>query len=235
MMTKEANRIYFIDNPYPEGHKIIKFVWSGRIDEDEAIWFDFHLETDDYYADDDSAEEEDSDEDDGTSDWNAKIVWTNYHSCTMSSTDLGEESKGIKVSHHSRKFNFEDCIKNELNVDKLPLLSTDYEDLAFSIYLLGHDSCANHSIIIQQNGQHYDIDWTGKIALTYAGEDDFDYDFVANIQGAQFEGFYYPESWSLEKAKTIFQKNLEHFEQYEFIELESDSNTQARKLVKTIK
>lgn len=46
------NRIFFIGNPYPLGHVIKEFGWSGRLDEDGEIYFDFHLKTDDYYAED---------------------------------------------------------------------------------------------------------------------------------------------------------------------------------------
>ena len=50
------SKIYFLNNPYPNGHKIVMFNWSGRIDEYGFIWFDFHLKTDAYYAEDRSEE-----------------------------------------------------------------------------------------------------------------------------------------------------------------------------------
>ena len=53
-----VSKIYFIDNPYPDGHKIETFSWSGRIDESGFIWFDFHLKTENYYANDDEKSEE---------------------------------------------------------------------------------------------------------------------------------------------------------------------------------
>ncbi|WP_262885773.1 hypothetical protein [Chryseobacterium vaccae] len=34
-MKKSPCKIYFLNNPYPDGHEIIDFVWSGRIDDDE--------------------------------------------------------------------------------------------------------------------------------------------------------------------------------------------------------
>lgn len=228
-MKIEPNRIYFLDNPYPNGHRISKFIWSGRIDENQVIWFDFHLETDDYYAED----ENNDDTEEPESDWKAKVVWGNYHSCKISSTYWGEENKGIRINNNSEKLNFDNCIKNELTVDKIPLdADYDYEDLAFNIYLLGHDSCANHKIIFKENVNSYGIEWTGKIALTYGGDYNFSYDFIAHIHNVKFDGFYYPKTWTLEKAKEIFHKNIEDFGNYEFINLNPKSNKNEYKLMK---
>ena len=65
----ETDRIFFKDNPFPLGHKIEKFVWSGRLDSERGLLFDFHLQTVDYNA-------EDKSDDIGPpeSDWKAKIA-----------------------------------------------------------------------------------------------------------------------------------------------------------------
>ncbi|WP_291895905.1 hypothetical protein [Chryseobacterium sp.] len=88
---EDTSKIYFTDNPYPNGHKIEIFNWSGRIDEYGYIWFDFYLKSENYYANDDENNEE---EDEGLSDWNSKIVWGNYHNCTLSSNYWCEQ-RGI--------------------------------------------------------------------------------------------------------------------------------------------
>lgn len=227
-MKTEPNRIYFKGNPYPNGHKISKFIWSGRIDENQNIWFDFHLESDKYYAEDESDDIEEPE-----TDWKAKIVWGNYHSCKISSINWGEENKGIKLSKNFGKFNFDSCIKNEFVVDKIPLHEDyDYQDLAFDIYLLGHDSSANHKINFEANDINYNIQWSGKIALTYGGDYNFDYEFMANINNVKFDGFHYPKSWTLEKAKEVFLKNIENFDEYQFIDLNPKSNKREYKLVR---
>ncbi len=69
---ESISKIYFTDNPYPNGHNIEEFSWSGRIDEYGSIYFDFHLKTENYYANDDENEE---DEAEGLPDWDSKIVW----------------------------------------------------------------------------------------------------------------------------------------------------------------
>ncbi len=191
------NRIFFKGNPYSKGHLITNFIWSGRLDQEKGLVFDFHLDTDNYYAEDDSDDIEEP-----KSDWCAKIAWRNFHKCTLSSTEW--HYSGITVGTPHRKFDFKQL--NELLVDKLPLEEGfDFEDLAFHIYLLGHDSCANHRIIFKEirSNKTYNINWTGKIALTYCGEVDFIYDFEANISNVNFAGVELCENISIEENKKL--------------------------------
>lgn len=228
---EKANRIFFKGNPYPAGHGIKKFVWSGRLDEKEQLWFDLHLETDDYNAEEEEDDYDDDyeDEDEG-SDWEAKIVWENFGSCTISSTKW--QSKGIKINTSQGKFDFNDLLQKPLEVDTLPLEDDlDLEDLSFHIYLLGHDSCANHKIKFSRNSNNkFDIEWTGKIALTYSGEEEFDHDFTAYIQDVTFDGFYLPKDLGLEKAQEVFSKKIRDIENFEFVDLNPKSNKREYKL-----
>jgi len=72
-MERQPGRIYFLDNPYPNGHKITTFVWGGQLDEQEHLWLHFHLVSDTYNAEDDS---EDTDE--FVSNWKSKGAWENF-------------------------------------------------------------------------------------------------------------------------------------------------------------
>ncbi|MDW9382449.1 hypothetical protein [Chryseobacterium sp. JV558] len=45
-----VSKIYFLNNPYPSGHKISTSIWSSRIDKDQFMGFEFHLKTENYYA-----------------------------------------------------------------------------------------------------------------------------------------------------------------------------------------
>lgn len=224
-LKKQPNRIYFRDNPYPKGHRIKKFVWSGRLDEDEQLWFDFHLETDDYDAEDNTEDIEEPE-----SDWKAKIVWGNYHSCTISSNEW--HSGGIKIQSSNEKFDFNTLPQKELTADTFPLETDfDFNDLAFHIYLLGHDSCANHQIKFYKKGNDsFDIEWRGKIALTYGGEDEFKHDFTALVQDVKFDGFYLPKDLGLEKAKAVFDRKLKDIDNYQFVDLNTKSNKREYKL-----
>ena len=55
--------------------------------------------------------------------------------------------------------------------------------------MLGYDSVANHDIRLhsRQADGSYTLNWTGKIALTYFGDDEFKYDFKAHITGVRFD------------------------------------------------
>lgn len=224
------SKIYFTDNPYPNGHAIESFIWSGRIDTYGFISFDFHLKTEDYDANDDENIEE---EDEDMSDWDSKTVWKNYHACTLSSNYWGEK-RGIKMNVPGEKLNFDEIVKNDIFSNNLSSgKDLDDEDLDFSIYLLGHDSCADHQIrFLKKDNNEYDIIWTGKIALGYSGENEFCHDFKAQIFNVKFDGFHYPQTWTIEEATEIFKANLTNFEEYEFVDLNPKSNKREYKLCK---
>lgn len=189
------NRIFFKGNPFPQGHPVKTFSWCGEIDAQRGLIFHFHLVTEDYNMEDRS-----DDVQDDLTDWQSKTVWNNYHSCKLSSKAWGNE--GILVPTLDKRFDFDQAFPVVLSVDHLPLDEDwDPDDLAFGIYLLGHDSCAGHRIEIKRvNGNVFNLNWTGKIALTYAGEEDFDYEFEAIVSSISFDGIHYPKEWSQERA-----------------------------------
>ena len=175
-LTSDDNRIWFPGNPWPEGHPIKDFEWTAEV-RNGKIWFHLHLETQDY----DAERNFDDDQKDYDSDWQAPIAWNNYHACTISSTNW-----------HNGGFPF--CLLDDYSaesldgyiaeVDPLPIdPKADLNDLAFHTYLLGHDSVAGHRIQFDRRGStdRFDIIWTGKIALVYAGDYEYRYDFKAQI------------------------------------------------------
>lgn len=220
------NRIFFKNNPYPLGHVIKEFIWNGHLDDEGQLWFDLHLETDDYYAKDPSHFEERAENEESHSDWDSKIVWGNYHACTMSSTYWG--SNGILINATKPKLNFANWPATRLIADTLPpdlvmLADLEWDDLALNIYLLGHDACANHQLDITQNGATFNIAWTGKIALAYAGEDEFKYDFSANINDVKFDGFDCPQEMTQAQALEHFARYIQNIDDFEFIDLNPKS------------
>ncbi len=197
------NRIYFKDNPWPNGHSIKEFEWEARLEPDSGIWFDLHLKSEDYDADD-IVEEEEEEEEDDRPDWYHKIVWNNYHAVTLSSTFWGH--KGLLVGTEANHLDFTKLAHTTFEVDTLPLQDErDYEDGAFGIYLLGHDAAADHRIHFEKNTGSIDftVRWSGKIALMYAGQEEFKYDFDATITNAAFSGIKLPEGYSPEKGRLL--------------------------------
>lgn len=175
-MTKD-NRIWFTGNPWKEGHPIKKFEWSAEI-RDGVVWFHLHLETEDYEKEKIIDDPEDTDYD---SDWEAPIVWNNYHSCTISSNNWHDG--GFPVCSVD-EYSIEKLDGFIANVDPLPVtLNGDLDDLAFHTYLLGHDSVAGHEIkfVRREGTELFDIHWDGKIALVYAGDEEYRYEFHAQI------------------------------------------------------
>ena len=80
------------------------------------------LESADY---DEGNNELESQDDEEISDWQAKIVWNNYHSCTLSTTYWGEAS-GLQVGIKLNKFDIRQLGSKEYNVD--PLSKYDYDN-----------------------------------------------------------------------------------------------------------
>ncbi len=176
----EVNRIYFKDNPWPEGHPIKTFKWSAR-EKGDDVWFDLHLECENYYSERDIDDEEDSDY---PSDWAAPIVWGNYHSCTLSSTHWG--NRGFKVCSLNQ-YSPEYIDGLEIEVDSKPETIEDFSDFSFHIYLLGHDAAAKHKIKFERIGTslNFKISWRGKIAQAYVGDYEYKHDFSVILDSVE--------------------------------------------------
>ncbi|NML22083.1 hypothetical protein HHL16_14465 [Pseudoflavitalea sp. G-6-1-2] len=224
----QTNRIYFRNNPWPDGHALNKFTWSGRLDPEDGLYFDFYLKTDNYNAGETSNEEE---EDEVLSDWESKIVWNNYHACTIASKEKGQP--GILVAQRGSKFSFSEFQSQTFTADPLPVMEDfELDDLAFGIYLLGHDASADHYIAIErQENNLFSIHWTGKIALFYAGEDSFDHAFETQITDVAFDGIHYPQSFSHEEAMRLLSDVMVDADMFRFEDLNPKSFKREYKLV----
>ena len=209
-------RIYFVGNPWPNGHRIINFKWSAhfKYEEEElkdrtGLYFDLHLETADYYEEDlDEDEDEENEENEEVDDWHAKIVWNNYHSCTMSSQEW--DNKGFRVGSDEAPFDLETLDGKEYAIDFLSKDEQENLDLdltAFDVYLLGHDATAFHSIkFTKVEGQSYQIDWKGKLALAYTGDYEFRYDFHTLISSTSFSGITIPDEITDHRAYELLER-----------------------------
>ncbi|SFM71525.1 hypothetical protein [Marinobacter zhejiangensis] len=175
----EADRIYFKDNPWPEGHPIKEFEWSAK-EVDGDVWFDLHLKSADYYSERDIEDDEDVDY---PSSWDAPNVWGNYHACTLSSNKW--HNGGFRVCAKA-DYSPEFLDGLELLVDPDPDAHEDWDDFAFHIYLLGHDAAARHRIRFDRidGTDRFRITWLGAIALAYVGDHEFKHEFSAQVSSA---------------------------------------------------
>ena len=202
-----------MSNPWAEGHAIQNFSWSARL-ERSGLWFDLHLQSADYNAEDSNAEDSATEEDFDTSqsDWQSKIVWNNYHRCTLSSTRW--DGTGFQVGSKAQPLNFDALSEQEFVVDPLPV---DFDQTRpFNIYLLGHDTAADHRIRFSQQSTptHFSVDRRSRIASSYAGSDQFHYEFEAHVDSTKFEGIQLPNGTRVQDAKTLlapFVTNLDAF------------------------
>jgi hypothetical protein len=198
-------KILFKGNPWPNGHAVTEFVWTGRLDPEKGAIFDFHLKTADYSADGDGTE--------GPGDWNAPIVWGNYHACTLSST-MWSDDAGFTAGTTRAPIDLETLTTKTFRVDPLPFGADD--EPAFGIYLLGHDSVADHEIRFVRRHQPdtFHLSWRGKIALTYAGDEVFRHAFEASIPRARFDGFLLPEGTEKKQAFALLRAYVKNPDAY---------------------
>lgn len=197
------NRIFFPGNPWPNGHGIKALVWSARLDPDVGLWFDLHLESEDYYAEDGASESDDDEEQSEDPDgWDSRLVWNNYRHCTLSSTLWGHQ--GFLAATRDQPLDFATLAERPFNVDPLPP-PDDSDDRAFGIYLLGHDGVAEHQIQFTPSGLggHYGLNWRGKIAQEYIGSEMFDHTFHAGYDGLRFSGIQFPANTMESNARSL--------------------------------
>jgi hypothetical protein len=211
MPRKELGRIYFPGNPWPKGHAITKFAWTGRVERSSGIWFDLHLETEPYRASDPKASDED-DEDDDASDWESNVVWCNYNSCTLSSTQWN--GYGFLAGSASEPLDWKSLNRRAFAFDQKP--GNLMHPRPFNIYLTGHDSVCDHKLEIrrERGKRTFSFDWSGKIALTYGGETKFRHAFKASLSGVTFGGILFPINMSTQDAQLAlvpFVANVQQF------------------------
>ena len=178
-------RIWFADNPWPGGHAVRTFDFQILLDEGGPRLL-LNLESEDYDAHGDP----DVDPGSGESDWQSKGVWGNYHACSLSNLKWGVSpdtapSLTGPVDVRPQRIAVRADPVAEGQTSPLP-----YDQHAFHIYLLGHDSVHEHDIIIARadNGL-YNIKWSGLIALSYIGDDAFRHRFRAEVHDVPFSGF----------------------------------------------
>lgn len=188
-MAAEGDRIWFPGNPWPEGHRIVEFAWGGRLDPGVGVRFTFELVSADYDEDDPPGAEDGDDEPE--SDFEAKIAWCNFHRCSVSSAG------GFVVGTPDEPLDFATLADRTFRVDRPEDLAglDDDDDLAFHIYLLGHDSVADHRIRfpVVHAPFEFELEWDGRIALTYVGDVELRHGFHVRVRAAAFRGFEIPD------------------------------------------
>jgi hypothetical protein len=203
------SRIWFARNPWPRGHRVIRCDWSGRLD-DLGLWFDLHLQSASYTEgdppppDDDDEDEDESD----AGDWAARGVWSNYGRCTLSSTMWPGYHAGLLVGSADTPLDLDRLVRRGVRADSLPAGPAEVALLgerkrAVGLYLLGHDTAADHHLRLIPTGPRAHLDWTGRIALTYVGAKTFRHTFRAVVARPRFTGFAITPGLPLDVARDL--------------------------------
>ncbi|MEM6724885.1 MAG: hypothetical protein AAF598_12650 [Bacteroidota bacterium] len=191
------NRIWFKDNPWPNGHALEKVRFFGILSEN-GIFLHLEIASEKYYAAEGwehirkiaKAHDSQLEKQNVTDDWLYYSSWLNYHSGHI------KPNNPIMLGNAEHSFSMDALHQMVLRLDDPPPIEAtwgglDFDGMAFHCYVLGHDAVAHHQIQIQEANKpfEYDIDWTGKVALAYGGDEDFRYDFIVQLRNLRFEGF----------------------------------------------
>lgn len=164
-MAAVRGRVLFPGNPWPAGHRVTACAWTARIDRDARLWFGLELRSEDYDAAP-PALVDDSD------DWRSPLVWRNYHAFSV------ETHRGVLAAEPGRPFAF--AAAQTLAADPVDGFAHDAEH-AFGAYLLGHDTIAGHALTFTPGAGGHGLRWTGLVALTYGGDEEFRHRFRIDV------------------------------------------------------
>ena len=196
--SMSIGRIFFAKNPWPAGHGLEVLDWTGRLDPDRGLFFDLHLKSAPYYAE--TGLPDDDDDEHRRGDWSSPNVWSNYHSCILSSTYWGP-NEGVHVGDDDDPFDFSTLPRWEWHVDA----HSNTEDHALHsmhIYLLGHDTVLRHRIrFTEARGTTFRLRWDAKIALTYVGQRQLAHSLRVEADSVRFQGFRIPDGLSAKDAR----------------------------------
>jgi|GEM_PF-1226882 len=194
-------RIFFEDNPWPEGHAVKELDFSCHLFPNRVDLL-LHLVSEDYYKTRDIVTEDEAGnllpEFEDVPEWQHPDSWYNYHACTLSNTNWGidvrtpinEEGVPFSTQFLSGKPLIFNPVKTGENGMGDPDHEWDSDSQAFGIYLRGHDAVANHKITFsaQENGL-LSLDWTGLVANAYIGQTQFEHKFKCEAQDVPFLGY----------------------------------------------
>ena len=204
------NRIWFKDNPWPDGHGLKEVRFYGLLRED-GVYLHLEIKSENYYAKEgyenlqDIADEHDEIlEKKGIEDeWKYYGGWLNFHACHI------QPNKELLLGNEQHPFTIQTLPNLMLEADHPPPESEtwggiSFDNLAFHCYILGHDAVGYHSIRSKsaKSPFSYNIDWHGKVALAYMGDEEFRYSFEIQLRDIPFEGFLVQTKQGYEYAES---------------------------------
>lgn len=212
----------FPGNPWPNGHAVTESEFSAVVREDGTLRGHLHLETEDYYANDPDPfnyDDEDLDENDEDVDWKSRIVWNNYHSCSLSSLKWGHD--GFPLVTPGQLFDIAALTGCVLDVDPLPF---DFDtEPSFGMYAQSGTTTAGHRIHFSSSREtknslyYFNIDWTGAMSNL---DCEFRHTFYVRVLNIPFVGIITPFGLTHAQAVRLLQSRVADSHQYEAFETE---------------
>lgn len=179
-------RIWFEGNPWPQGHALLDFQLGAFLHEG-GVTLSLLLKSTEYR--DAGGAVEPPEEQAATGDWESRGVWNNYHRCSIESGAIADQpplaiDPATKLPVPGQRLRF-DTLADE------PPNGFDPQDNLLQCYILGHDAVRDHDLKIGAGSAHglYRIDWSGRVALAYAGDYFYRYRFRVEVEDAPFVGF----------------------------------------------
>lgn len=186
-------RIYFPGNPWPNGHAVTEVKWTARVERSSGIWFDLHLETEDY---DESGPPNQTDEEEDAnaigSDWESKTVWYNHGGCMISSSI--HEACGFQIATNENRLSMQALSGRTFVVDSNP--DPFAVPQPFGLSLTGHDWLGLNCIRFVRDvpADTWTIEWSGRIAITAYGDYECKYGFHTTLKSVPFGGItHFPQ------------------------------------------
>jgi hypothetical protein len=217
MASRDLGRFFFPGNPWPKGHRILVCRWTARIERSSGVWFDFHLESENYYAADKRQVGEEEDE--NLSSTASRVLWCNYHSLTFSSTHWVGATYGFQAGSSSQLFDFRRLSGKSFEIDNPP--QQNRRPVPFIVYRWGHEDVAYQTIKFKRKpaSREFAIDWRGRIGdIGFAGsKSDFPYHFQMQLTNVPFEGIEFPQGTTREYAFELAEVFVADARKYRFL------------------
>lgn len=149
------NKIYFIGNPWPNGHLIKEGAGMSLFKNNNLIFVKLSLKSENYCLESESFSRE--------TDWECVDSWSNY---CFANLNLCEELEVDCTKFASLLTKSEFLLK----ATSLPI---NYDDLDINrnhCYILGHDDVVGHKIkLIKLENNNYNVEWSCEYVGTYFG------------------------------------------------------------------
>jgi hypothetical protein len=221
-MSDRINKITFLENPWPNGHKIIEKNFTLFLDrgteggeddftiikpEDAGIYMRVSVYTEPYSASGDMRKLT-KEQEDKLTEWQEKVLWNNYYqgriNCQLP-VPIATLKQPVDLSNIANYTFYKDKVEDMEEIE--------LDDFSFFCYILGHDSVAGHNFKFVEKEDKLDLLWTGKVARSYVADYEFKFDFEAQLFDLDYKIAGLEDE---ESSQNLFRKVVSNYQDFEF-------------------